>query len=154
MSLLISATFVALSGVACQVEVKLIGLDLAPICMSSATVSMRDVSSVPMPTFPVAWSIKNRLAPAAIVFGRSVLRGEQLFVHLVVQGIGPQVLEELLFQRRAARRLSGQRSAVQAGDPNDDRGILLGEFAAFRLGYVSDQELTELVGKDVEIDIR
>lgn len=39
-------------------------------------------------------------------------------------------------------------------DPTDHDAILIGEFAAFRLGYVSDQALQELVGKRVTVSIR
>lgn len=58
---------------------------------------------------------------------------------------------------RIARGDSLSVSKVVAGEylePDDHDGILLGEFAAYRMGFVSDDEIHALVGKPVEISIR
>ena len=49
----------------------------------------------------------------------------------------------------ASRILAGENLAN-----NDVNGVLLSEYMAYRLGYVSDDELQELVGQTVEISIR
>ena len=49
----------------------------------------------------------------------------------------------------SSRILAGENLAN-----DDDNGVLLSEYMAYRLGYVSDEELKELVGQTVEISIR
>ena len=39
-------------------------------------------------------------------------------------------------------------------EPTDHQGILVGEFAAYRLGYASDDQLQDLVGKEIGVSIR
>lgn len=58
---------------------------------------------------------------------------------------------------RAAGRDRQSRQRLIAGQylqPDDVEGVLLGEFAAYRLGYVSDTQVEELVGKQLTLQIR